>query len=174
MKFTTPAMAAALLALGIGTAAAQQTQVNPAPLTAQGMGNPSTTPTVNPNSAQTQNPLVNPSAAGTQMNWKGSGSTSGAVTAHEAGSDNSGTQSQVTPGAVTGAAGQPVNAPSASPTAADVKTQSQARERLRQLGYTNVANVSRLGKTQWQATAQMDKRTVHVTLNEQGNVVGQR
>jgi hypothetical protein len=80
MRGTSIVLAAVLLT-GAGSIAFGQppAQPNSAGLATQTTGNPATTPTLNPYTPHNQNPLVNPSAAGTQMGWSGYDKTSGAT-----------------------------------------------------------------------------------------------
>jgi hypothetical protein len=164
---------AALIVLIAGAGAAFAQSTNQA---GQGRSdaNPTALPTISPSDREAQNPLVNPGAAATQMKWKGYGSTSGAVTGHRVGSDNSARhygpddQGSVTPGA-----GMPLIAPSPSPPAARATNPGEARERLRQLGYSHIVELHQLGQTGWEAFARKADREVRVTLDTEGIVTGE-
>jgi hypothetical protein len=132
-------------------------------------------PTLSPTDREAQNPLVNPSAAGTQTGLKGPGASSSAVAAHRIGSDNSARhiglddQGSVTPGA-----GKPLISRSPSPPAARATTPGEARERLKQLGYSHITQLQQVGPSLWEAVARRDNREVRVTLDTEGTVVGER
>ncbi|MBV9153231.1 MAG: hypothetical protein JO204_15810 [Alphaproteobacteria bacterium] len=132
-------------------------------------------PTLSPSSDAAHNPLVNPSAAGTQRRWKGYGSSSGAVTEHRIGSDNSarhygpGDAGSVTPGG-----GMPLAAPSASPGAAHATTAAAARDRLKELGYSRISQLKQSGQSGWEALARRNNRAVRVTLDPEGSVTGEQ
>jgi hypothetical protein len=175
MTLKATALALTLAAFGTGAALAQ----TPGPVT--GQTNSQTrqdardTPTIKPSDPQVQNPLVNPGAAGTQSGFKGYGATSPATGAHRVGSDNSASHEGLDDsGSVTPGAGVPRYDPSASPNAGRAATEGEARERLKQLGYTNIDRLQKVGGSQWQATAQKNNREVRVTINAQGNIVGER
>ena len=70
MRVATMTVLAVLVAGGIGTAFGQSSQIDVRTKTAPGDA------LTNPASRQTHNPGVNPSSAGTQMNWQGYGATS--------------------------------------------------------------------------------------------------
>lgn len=121
--------------------------------------------TVNPSEHTTQNPLVNPSAAGTQMGWHGYGASSGATAEHS----GSSTAGSVTPGA-----GERVGPASVSPTAGQVQNEREAYTRLRQLGYSRIEKLRQAGKDGWIALARKDRRQVTVQLDNDGSVVAER
>ena len=121
-------------------------------------------PTISPSSPNTQNPLVNPSAAGTQMGWHGYGASSPATAEH------SGTS---TPGSVTPGAGRVVGPASVSPTASPVQNERQAYARVTQLGYSHVGKL-RQDKDGWIALARKASREVTVQIDNDGNVVAER
>ena len=100
--------------------------------------------TVSPSAPEIHNPGVNPNAAGTQRGWRGWG-------ASEARSQ-----------AQAGGAG------STQPTPASLDA-AQARQRLQQLGYRNIAGLSRT-ETGWTATAVKNHRQVRVALDRNGNL----
>jgi hypothetical protein len=174
MSLKIPALFMAVGALGIiGVSTPAPAQSGTAAPSRQGVANPTTAPTVSPGSETAQNPLVNPSAAGTQRGWKGYGSASNATAAHPMGSDDTGTRPGPTAGKVTPGAGQPYTAPSVSPKATGAHTAAEARQRLKRLGYDRVANVHKLHGSQWQATALKNNRKVKVVLDAKGNVVSE-
>jgi hypothetical protein len=120
--------------------------------------------TVNPAEHTTQNPLVNPSAAGTQMGWGGYGASSRAM-----GEPSGNTRD----GSVTPGAGQ-VSAPaSVSPGAANIQTERQAYRRLSQLGFSRIAKL-RQANDGWVAFARKGSREVTVEIDNQGNLVAER
>jgi hypothetical protein len=120
--------------------------------------------TVNPTEQTTQNPLVNPSAAGTQMGWSGYGASSRAI-----GEPNGNTRD----GSVTPGAGQ-VSAPaSVSPGAGNLQTERQAYTRLSQLGFSRIEKL-RQEKDGWIAFARKGRRQVTVEIDNQGNLVAER
>lgn len=149
MHRTSLVLAMTLFAGGIGAAVAQTNANNSATAapTAHTSPNFSTAPTVSPGQPQQQNPLVNPSAAGTQSRWRGYGTSSGA------------TLNQ--PGEPTQAAGPALTA-------------TDARNRLRHLGYRRVSNVKPTGDGGWLAHARFNDRNVVVQLDRSGVVTGQR
>lgn len=74
------ALAAVLLISAAGAAFGQPpASANGAALSTQTMGNPLNTRNLDAYTPHNQNPLVNPSAAGTQMGWTGYDRTSGAT-----------------------------------------------------------------------------------------------
>lgn len=159
-------IAVVLIAGGAPGLAQSQNQANP-----PGQPNPITQPTLSPSADAAQNPLVNPNAAGTQRRWKGYGSSSSAVTGHPVGSDNSarhyGTDDA---GSVTPGGGMPLLAPSPSPAAARATTPGTARQRLRELGYSRITQLQRVGQSGWEAVASRHDRTVRVTLDAEGTI----
>jgi hypothetical protein len=122
-------------------------------------------PTIEPSQHATQNPLVNPNAAGTQTGWQGYGASSGAT------AEPSGTSA---PQSVTPGAGRIERPASASPTAAEVHTERQAYTRLTQLGYSRVEKLRQAGNDGWIAVARKDRRQVTVQIDNGGNVVAER
>jgi len=113
-------------------------------------------------SSGTQNPLVNPGAAGTQMGWHGYGASSDATVGQ------SGTS---TPGSVTPGAEQIKGPASVSPTTAQVQTAAQARARLRKLGYSWISELRQTGNANWQALARKGNTQMRVQLDANGNVI---
>jgi hypothetical protein len=89
--------------------------------------------------------VVNPSAAGTQMGWRGYGATS--ETAR--------------------------HGTSALPQADHPLTAAQVRERLQQLGYSRITALQP-GQAGWKAAARKGDRRVRVDVDPHGNLVGQR
>jgi len=167
MRRTLLATAAVLLCGGVATALAQTPSGNPA-------GAAVNAPTLSSDAPQVQNPLVNPSAAGTQRKWRGYGSSSGAVGGHPVGSDNTGYTPGPTQGSVTPGAGEPFLSPANSPPAGRAATAFEARERLKQLGYSRISRLHRRGND-WVADAlRGNQRRVWVTLDRAGDVVGER
>ena len=98
-----------------------------------------------PASPAAHDPVVNPSAAGTQMGWRGYGATS--ETAR--------------------------HGTSALPQADHPLTAIEARERLQQLGYSRITALQP-GQAGWQAAARKGDRRVRVELDPHGNPVGER
>ncbi|MGE5268655.1 MAG: hypothetical protein ACM3JG_03160 [Thiohalocapsa sp.] len=149
MHRTSLVLVAALFAGGIGAAMAQPPANNSATAapTTQTTPHFATAPTLSPGQPQQQNPLVNPSAAGTQTRWRGYGTSSGATLPPT---------------------GEPTQA------AAPAHTAAAARDRLRRLGYRRVTNVRPSGDGGWVANARFNDHTVAVQLNRAGVVTGQR
>lgn len=169
----TAALAATLILAGIGPAGAQG--ANQAGSPSGQAGSNSVYPTTSPSANQVHNPLTNPSAAGTQMPWKGYGATSGATAAHPVGTDDTGASATLDKrGSVTPGAGRELYSGSASPPAARAATAGQARERLRQLGYTRVTELRQVGQSEWRAVARKNNRDVQVILSADGTVRGER
>jgi hypothetical protein len=165
---------AALLIAGAATPGVAQApnRTNPP---GQAGANAVTQPTVSPSSDTVHNPLVNPSAAGTQRRWKGYGSSSGAVTGHRIGSDNSARHyGSDDTGSVTPGGGMPLTAPSASPGAAHPTTAAAARDRLKELGYSRISQLKQVGQSGWEALARRNNRAVRVTLDPEGTVTGEQ
>ncbi len=127
--------------------------------TPSGVGAPSVTAT----QPQAQNPMINPNAAGTQTGWRGYGATSSAAR------PVSPSGGELRPGG--SLASQPG---SPMPPNQTLQNDQQARDRLRQLGYSRVTSVKPLGNGGWQATAYKGNTPVEVQLDNQGVVVGQR
>lgn len=135
---------------------------------------PTARPTLSPTAKEIHNPLVNPSAAGTQTRWKGYGASSSAVTAHRVGSDNSARHIGLDDtGSVTPGAGMPLTAPSPSPPAARASNPGEARERLKQLGYSQIVELQQVGRSGWEAIARRDNREVRVNLDIEGTVTAE-
>ena len=166
------ALAAALVAGAAPALAQAPNQANPP---GQAGANAVSQPMISPSSDATHNPLVNPSAAGTQRRWKGYGSSSGAVTAHPAGSDNSARHyGAAGTGSVTPGGGMPLAAPSASPGAAHAATAAAARDRLKELGYSRISQLKQAGQSGWEAVARRNNRAVRVTLDAEGTVTSEQ
>jgi hypothetical protein len=53
-------------------------------------------------------------------------------------------------------------------------TPGEARERLKQLGYSRVTELQQSAQSVWEAVARRDNREVLVTLNAEGTVVAER
>jgi len=123
----------ALLAVGAGAVLVEAASSTNPP-TRQTTTDEIDTKTLPSSSSGTQNPLVNPGAAGTQMGWHGYGASSDATVGQ------SGTS---TPGSVTPGAEQIKGPASVSPTTAQVQTAAQARARLRKLGYSWISELPR-------------------------------
>jgi hypothetical protein len=98
-----------------------------------------------PASPATHDPVVNPSAAGTQMGWRGYGATS--ETAR--------------------------HGTSALPQADHPLTAAQVRERLQQLGYSRITALQP-GQSGWKAAARKGERRMLVEVDPHGNLVGER
>jgi hypothetical protein len=98
-----------------------------------------------PTSPAAHDPVVNPSAAGTQMGWRGYGATS-ETARHGA---------------------------SALPQADHLLTAPQVRERLQQLGYSRITALQP-GQAGWKAAARRGDRRVRVDVDPHGNLVGER
>jgi hypothetical protein len=149
----------ALLAVGAGAVlvdAASSTN----PPTRQTTTDEIDTKTPPSSSSGTQDPLVNPGAAGTQMGSHGYGASSDATSGQSS-----------TPGSVTPGAGQ-IKAPaSVSLTAAQVQTAAQARARLRKLGYSWIGELRQTGNANWQALARKGNSQMRVQLDANGNVI---
>src|SRR5207248_6996911 len=77
MRILTTAFLALLLALPSGAGFGQSSQQATRTRTTTEGG--ATAPTVGATAPEAQDPRFNPTAAGTQMNWRGYGATSGAV-----------------------------------------------------------------------------------------------
>jgi hypothetical protein len=120
--------------------------------------------TVNPTEQTTQNPLVNPSAAGTQSGFSGYGASSPA-TREQPGVPE---KDSVTPGA-----GKLSGTGSASPGAAPVQNERQAYARLTRLGYSRIENLNQ-NKDGWIALARKGQRQVTVQIDNDGNLVAER
>jgi hypothetical protein len=165
-------VAAVMLMAGAATALAQSpSQTNPRD---RSDTEPTAQPTLSPSAKETHNPLVNPSAAATQNRWKGYGASSSAVSAHRVGSDNSARHIGLDdPGSVTPGAGMPLTAPSPSPPAARASNPGEARERLKQLGYSHVVELQQVGRSGWEAVARRDNREVRVSLDTEGTVTAE-
>lgn len=165
-------MAAVMLMAGAATAFAQSpNQTSPRDRTDT---EPTAQPTLSPSAEETHNPLVNPNAAATQNRWKGYGASSSAVTAHRVGSDNSARHIGLDDtGSVMPGAGMPLTAPSPSPPAARASNPGEARERLKQLGYSHVVDLQQVGRSGWEAVARRDNREVRVILDTEGTVTSE-
>ncbi|HKS89437.1 MAG TPA: hypothetical protein VJR70_08360 [Stellaceae bacterium] len=157
MRTTSIMLAAALLA-GAGAAALAQTTRSETTV-------PSgpTAPVVAPSDSTTQNPLVNPSAAGTQGPYSGYGEISPATNRREA---------PLGPPRLGGSALE--RPPAKLAPAGAVESARDARARLRQLGYSRIARLHRAGKSGWTALARRNGREVAVRLDDAGNLVAQR
>jgi hypothetical protein len=120
--------------------------------------------TVNPIEQSTQNPLVNPSAAGTQSGFRGYGASSPA-TREQPGAPQDGS---ITPGA-----GRSVGSGSGSPSASPVQNERQAHSRLSQLGYSRVEKLNQ-NKDGWIAIARKGQRQVTVQIDNDGSLIAER
>ena len=120
--------------------------------------------TVNPTEQTTQNPLVNPSAAGTQSGFGGYGASSPA-TREQPGAPE---KDSMTPGA-----GKLAVPGSASPSAGNVQTERQAYTRLTRLGYSRIEKLNQ-NNDGWIAFARKGQRQVTVEIDNQGNLVAER
>ena len=120
--------------------------------------------TVNPIEQTTQNPLVNPSAAGAQSGFSGYGASSPA-TREQPGAPEKGS---VTPGA-----GQLSASATGSPAAGNVQTERQAYTRLTKLGYSRIEKL-RQANDGWVAFARKGSRQVTVEIDNQGNLTAER
>jgi len=120
--------------------------------------------TVNPTEQTTQNPLVNPSAAGTQSGFSGYGASSPA-TREQSGAPE---KDSVTPGA-----GRLSASGSGSPGAGNVQTERQAYTRLSKLGFSRIEKLRQVNDG-WVAFAQKGRRQVTVEIDNQGNLVAER
>lgn len=138
MRMTRAAAAAAMFAAGIGGALAQTNAAQ--------TGNPAATnpPTVGSGSTASQNPYVNPSAAGTQLGRANSAAPSGPNVAQPA-------------YALRPADKTPYNA-------------VDARKLIEAQGYSSVAGLRQDRGAIWQAMAMHDGRQVHVGLDAFGHV----
>jgi hypothetical protein len=121
--------------------------------------------TLNPSEEMTQNPLVNPSAAGTQSGFQGYGASSPATREQPGSTPEHGS---VTPGA-----GRFAGSGSSSPAAAPVENERQAHARLTKLGYSRIERLNQ-NKDGWIALARRGQRQVTVQLDNDGNVVAER
>ena len=159
-KIIAIAGAAAVLALGTGAVLVEAASNNTPP--------PRQTTTneitVNPSEQTTQNPLVNPSAAGAQSGFRGYGASSPATREQPAAPQD---------GSVTPGAGRFVGSGSSSPSAAPVQNERQAYSRLSQLGYSRVEKLNQ-NKDGWIALARKGARQVTVQIDNDGNVVAER
>ena len=137
MRVATMAVLTMLLAGGtaFGQSSQQGTRTRTTP------GDALTTPA----SPATHDPVVNPSAAGTQMGWRGYGATS--ETAR--------------------------HGTSALPQADLPLTAAQVRERLQQLGYSRITALQP-AQSGWKAAARKGDRRVRVEVDPHGNLVGER
>jgi len=120
--------------------------------------------TVNPTEQTTQNPLVNPSAAGTQSGFGGYGASSPATREQPSAPE----KDSVTPGA-----GRFGGSGSTSPSAAPVQNERQAYARLSKLGYSRTEKLNH-NKDGWIALARKGQRQVTVQIDNEGNLVAER
>src|ERR1051325_1687491 len=104
--------------------------------------------TVNPTEQTTQNPLVNPSAAGTQSGFRGYGASSPATRHKPVHHPDVAS----TPGA-----GRSGGSASATPAARPVQNERQAHARLSQLGYSRIEKLNQ-NKDGWIAVARKGQR----------------
>jgi hypothetical protein len=154
----------AVLVVGAGTVLVEAAS-NTTPPERQTTTKEIDTKTLLSSSSTTQDPLVNPSAAGTQMGWHGYAASSDAT------APQSGTSS---PGSITPGAGRITGPALVPPAASEVKNERQAQARLKQLGYSRIEEVRQAGKDGWVAVARKDRREVRVQLDNDGNGVSER